>query len=88
MSKFGGARQSGMSRKYKIAPLHSKIGTPAKSLPPVPLKPVRKKKGDESEEDDDEEEEEEVSDGEGGTVMVKKEKAKKVKGMEWYMVED
>lgn len=81
LSKFGGARQSGMSRRNKIIPLHAKIGPPVKALPPPPPKASKKKKDESEEEDSDEAEME--SDGEGG--MRKK---KKVKGMEWYMMED
>lgn len=82
LSKFGGARQSGMSRRSKIAPLHMKIGPPAKALPPPPSKPSKKKKGDSDDEDDDSDAEME-SDGEGGLRKKKKEK-----GIEWFMVED
>ncbi|KAK4686327.1 hypothetical protein P7C73_g3800, partial [Tremellales sp. Uapishka_1] len=81
LAKFPGAKRSGMSKKFKIPSLHSKIGPPAKPLPPAPVKAVRKKKGDES----DEESSEEESDGEGGRRKKDKNKAK---GMEWYMVED
>ena len=73
-----------MSKRLRIAPLHAKIGPPAKSLPPVPQKPVRKKKGD-SDEEDEEDGAEEESDGEGGVRKVVKVKGR---GMEWYMVED
>ena len=71
-----------MSRRNKIAPLHVNIGTPARVLPPVPVKPVRKKKGD-SDDEDEEDEDDMESDGEGGLR-----KKPKVKGMEWFMVED
>lgn len=75
-----------MSRRLRIAPLHAKIGPPVKALPPVPLKPVRKKKGDSDEEDEEEESVgEEESDGEGGVRKVKKGKGR---GIEWFMVED
>lgn len=82
LSKFGGARQSGMSRRSKIISLHSKIGPPVKALPPPPPKASKKKKDDE-EEDEDSDEAEMESDGEGGVRRKKKER-----GMEWYMVED
>jgi len=74
-----------MSMRIRIAPLHVKIGPPVKALPAVPQKPVRKKKGDSEDEDEEEEVGEEESDGEGGVRKVKK---GKVKGMEWFMVED
>jgi len=79
-----GARQSGMSRKLRIVPLHAKIGPPAKAKPPAPTKPVKKKKGEDSDEDEDEEGEGsgDDDDGEG------KARKKKEKGMEWYMMED
>ncbi|WVQ85837.1 hypothetical protein IAT38_008005 [Cryptococcus sp. DSM 104549] len=83
LAKFGGTKRSGMSRNLKIQSLHAKIGPPAKALPPVPKKVEKKKKGEESDEDDEDEEAEMESDGEGGLR-----KKKKVKGMEWYMVED
>jgi hypothetical protein len=71
-----------MSKRHRIAPLHAKIGPPAKALPPVPQKPVKKKKGEESEE-------EESDDGGGDDEDgVSKRKSSKVKGMEWFMVED
>ena len=82
LSKFPGARQTGISRKLKIAPLHMKIGPPVKALPPPPPKPSKKKKV-ESDDDDDDEEAEMESDGEGGTR-----KKPKVKGIEWFMEED
>lgn len=68
-----------MSRRLRLPSLHTKIKTPPKALPPAPIKPVRKKKGEESEDDDDEEE----FDADGNVV-----KKVKVKGMEWYMMED
>jgi hypothetical protein len=80
LAKFGGAKATGMSRRHRIAPLHAKIGPPAKALPPVPQKPVKKKKG----EDSDDEEESDVSEDEEGN---KKPKSKK-KGLEWFMMED
>jgi len=86
LSKFAGAKTTGMSKRLRIVPLHAKIGTPVKALPPVPLKPVRKKKGDNDDEDEEDEEPEEESDGEGGIRKVVKKG--KVKGMEWFMVED
>lgn len=70
-----------MSKRHRIAPLHAKIGPPAKALPPVPQKPVKRKKGDESDEEDSEEGGSEDENG------VRKPKSK-VKGMEWFMVED
>lgn len=82
LAKFGGARPTGMSKRHRIAPLHAKIGPPAKALPPVPQKPMKKKKGDESEE-----EESDDGDGEEDEDGVSKRKSK-VKGMEWFMVED
>ncbi|KAK8850451.1 hypothetical protein IAR55_004369 [Kwoniella newhampshirensis] len=84
LAKFGGTKRTGMSKRLRIAPLHQKIGTPVKALPPAPKKPEKKKKGDESDEEDEEEEEE--SDGEGG--VRQKVKVKKGKGLEWFMVED
>ncbi|OWZ55372.1 hypothetical protein C345_00528 [Cryptococcus neoformans A2-102-5] len=51
LAKFGGHKPTGMSKKLKIVPLHSKIGPPAKALPPVPKKPQKKV---ESEDEDDE----------------------------------
>jgi hypothetical protein len=81
LAKFGGARPTGMSKRHRIAPLHAKIGPPAKALPPVPQKPVKKKKGDES---DDDESDQGGSEDENG---VRKPKSK-VKGMDWFMVED
>jgi hypothetical protein len=86
LAKFPGSKPSGMSRRLRIAPLHTKIGPPAKALPPVPQKPVRKKKGESDEDEDEDEEGEEESDGEGG-VRKKKGKSKE-KGLEWFMVED
>ncbi|KIR79410.1 hypothetical protein I306_03529 [Cryptococcus gattii EJB2] len=50
LAKFGGHKRTGMSKKLKIVSLHSKIGPPAKALPPVPKKPQKKV---ESEDDDD-----------------------------------
>jgi len=82
LAKFGGARPTGMSKRHRIAPLHAKIGPPAKALPPVPQKPVKRKKGDESEE-----EESDDGDGEEDQDGAPKRKSK-VKGMEWFMVED
>ncbi|WVQ63183.1 uncharacterized protein L199_001334 [Kwoniella botswanensis] len=75
LAKFGGAKRSGLTKKLRIAPLHQKIGPPAKALPPVPKKPEKKKGASDDEDDEDDEDE----DGE-----------KKVgKGtMEWFMVED
>jgi len=70
-----------MSKRHRIAPLHAKIGTPAKALPPVPQKPVKRKKGDES---DDKDSDQGGSEDENG---VRKPKSK-VKGMDWFMVED
>jgi hypothetical protein len=70
-----------MSRRHRIAPLHSKIGPPAKALPPVPQKPVKKKKGEESEEEDSDDGGSEDEDG-------NKKSKSKVKGIEWFMVED
>jgi hypothetical protein len=81
LSKFGGARPAGMSKRHRIAPLHAKIGPPAKALPPVPQKPVKKKKGDDS---DDEDDEGETSEDEEGNKKVKSKK----KGIEWFMMED
>ncbi|EIW69966.1 hypothetical protein TREMEDRAFT_61733 [Tremella mesenterica DSM 1558] len=46
LSKFPSAKAGGMSRRIRIAPLHSKIGPPAKAPPPIPKKPERKKKGE------------------------------------------
>lgn len=63
-----------------------RIGPPAKALPPVPLKPVRKKKGDSDEDEEEEGEAEEESDGEGGVRKVGK--RENGRGMEWFMVED
>ena len=85
LSKYPGTKSSGMSKRLRIIPLHVKIGPPAKPLPPVPQKIMRKKKG-ESEDEDEEEDEEEESDGEGGVRKIRKKG--KVKGMEWFMVED
>jgi hypothetical protein len=70
-----------MSKRHRIAPLHAKIGPPAKALPPVPQKPVKKKKGEESEE-------EESDDGGGDDEDGVSKRKSKVKGMEWFMVED
>ena len=84
LSKFSGTKTAGMSNRLRIAPLHAKIGPPAKALPPVPQKAVRKKKGD-SDDEDEEDDGEEESDGEGGTRKVK---GAKGRGMEWFMVED
>jgi hypothetical protein len=70
-----------MSKRHRIAPLHAKIGPPAKALPPVPQKPVKRKKGDESEDEDSEEGDSEDENG------VRKSKSK-AKGMEWFMMED
>lgn len=81
LAKFGGARQTGMSKRHRIAPLHAKIGAPAKALPPVPQKPVRRKKGDSSDEEDSEEGADEDENG------VRKPKSK-VKDIEWYKMED
>lgn len=70
-----------MSRRHRIAPLHAKIGVPARSLPPVPQKPVKKKKGQDSEEEDEDDDDDQVDDGDGkGTG--------KARGIEWFMVED
>ncbi|KAI9633564.1 uncharacterized protein MKK02DRAFT_38220 [Dioszegia hungarica] len=84
LSKFPKSRFAGMSRRLKIAPLHSKIGPPKKELPPAPKKAEKRKKGDSDDDEDDEEDEEDDEDGEGG---VKKKKSKE-KGIEWYMMED
>ncbi|OCF58504.1 hypothetical protein L486_04537 [Kwoniella mangroviensis CBS 10435] len=75
LAKFGGAKRSGLTKKLRIAPLHQKIGPPAKALPPVPKKAEKKKSASDDEDDEDDEDE----DGQ-----------KKVgKGtMEWFMVED
>jgi hypothetical protein len=81
LAKFGGAKPTGMSKRHRIAPLHAKIGPPAKALPPVPQKPVKKKKGEESEE-------EESDDGGGDDEDGVSKRKSKVKGMEWFMVED
>lgn len=83
LSKFPGSRFTGMSRRLKIAPLHSKIGPPKKELPPAPKKAEKRKKGEESEEDEDEDGEEE--EGEDGVVRKRQ---KKERGLEWFMVED
>lgn len=74
LAKFAPVRPTGMSKRLRIAPLHMKIGTPVKALPPVPKKPSRKK-----EDSDEEEEEEEAADG-----------VRKVKpgSKEWLMMED
>ncbi len=93
LQKFPGAKTTGMSRRVRIAPLHSKIGPPAKSLPPLPVKPVKRKKGDSDDDEDDEEEEleeeeEEEFDEDGNVIKRVKVKGPKVRGMEWYMVED
>ncbi|ODN82833.1 hypothetical protein L202_01097 [Cryptococcus amylolentus CBS 6039] len=53
LAKFGGHRRTGMSKKLNIVPLHAKIGTPAKALPPVPKKPQKKVESDEDDDDDD-----------------------------------
>ncbi|ODN99406.1 hypothetical protein L198_03248 [Cryptococcus wingfieldii CBS 7118] len=53
LAKFGGHRRTGMSNKLNIVPLHAKIGTPAKALPPVPKKPHKKVESDEDDDDDD-----------------------------------
>jgi hypothetical protein len=81
-----------MSRRIRIAPLHTKIGPPAKALPPVPQKPVKKKGGESEDRDEDGdgdgdgdgEEGDEESDGEGGV----RRKGTVKRGMEWYMIED
>lgn len=76
-----------MSKRLRIAPLHAKIGPPAKTLPPVPQKPVRKKKGEESEEEDEEEGENGNGSGSEDEEEGKK-RNKKAKAMEWLMMED
>ncbi|TYJ55649.1 hypothetical protein B9479_003681 [Cryptococcus floricola] len=53
LAKFGGHRRTGMSNKLNIVPLHAKIGTPVKALPPVPKKPQKKVESDEDDDDDD-----------------------------------
>lgn len=81
LSKFPGSKPTGMSRRLKIVPLHTKIGPPPKRLPPPPPKPVKRKKGDSDEDDESEYE----SDGQGGT---RKKVKSNERGMEWFMVED
>ncbi|WWD08366.1 hypothetical protein V865_006478 [Kwoniella europaea PYCC6329] len=72
LAKFGGAKRSGLTKKLRIAPLHQKIGPPAKALPPVPKKPEKKKSASDDEDDEDEDGEKKVGKG----------------TMEWFMVED
>lgn len=44
-----------MSRRLKIPSLHTKIKTPPKKKPPLPIKPERKKKDDDDDDDSEEE---------------------------------
>lgn len=85
LAKFPGSRLTGMSKRHRIAPLHSKIGPPAKALPPVPQKSEKKKKSEDSEDEDENgvHDEEDDSGEEGG-----QKKRKKGRGIEWYMEED
>ncbi|WVQ70575.1 hypothetical protein IAR50_000094 [Cryptococcus sp. DSM 104548] len=53
LAKFGGHKRTGMSKKLNIVPLHAKIGTPAKALPPVPKKPQKKVESEDDDDDDD-----------------------------------
>ncbi len=78
MARFPGAKHTGMSKRLQIVPLHAKIGPGVKALPPAPQKPQKKQKGEESEDEED------MSEDENGNPKKKS----KVKGMEWYMVED
>ncbi|XAO22167.1 hypothetical protein I312_100933 [Cryptococcus bacillisporus CA1280] len=52
LAKFGGHKRTGMSKKLKIVSLHSKIGPPAKALPPVPKKPQKKVESEDDDHDD------------------------------------
>jgi hypothetical protein len=82
LTKFGGHKPLGMSRRTKIVSLHQTIGPPKKALPPAPKRAEKKKKGESDDEDEDDDEFYE-SDGEGGRRRKSKEK-----GIEWFMVED
>lgn len=68
LSKFPGARRTGMSRRLKIIPLHQKIGPGVKALPPPPLKPSRKKV--ESEDEDEDEADGKVKEGSREWLMM------------------
>lgn len=73
LGKFGGHKPTGMSKKLKIVSLHSKIGPPAKALPPVPKKPQKKVASEDDDDDDDD---------------VDGEKKVKPGSKEWLMMED
>ncbi|CAK9786557.1 unnamed protein product [Cutaneotrichosporon oleaginosum] len=72
LSKFPGARRTGMSKRLNIVPLHASIGPGVKALPPPP--PKSKKKVEEEEDEDEEDE--------NGNPKVK------VGSREWLMMED